>query len=161
ANRVTPFTVSRPYLAERIGSIQDEYVNDFYTASRMYDAVYDAAGRFGGGDPLGESRILLLFSDGDDTSSTRAANVVIHRAKANDVRIYAIGFGPAPNAANLQNLSTATGGSYFTAANAGQLQQAFQQIIEDLEGQYNVRWASLRRGSTSFVPSFTLKLGQE
>lgn len=161
ANRVTPFTVSRPFLTDRILSIQDDFVGGFYSASRMYDAVYDASGRFGNGDPLGESRILLLFSDGRDTSSRRAANVAINRAIANDVRIYAIGFGPSPNTVALQNLTTATGGAYFAAANAAQLQLAFQRIIEDLEGQYNLRWASLRRDATPVIPSFTLRLGAD
>jgi hypothetical protein len=161
AARVTPFTVSRPFLADRIASIQDEFVNGFYSASRMNDAVYDATRRFGSGDPLGESRILLLFSDGRDTSSTRAANTVINSANNNDVRIYAIGFGANPNVAALQNLTTQTGGAYFPAANASQLQQAFQRIIEDLEGQYNVRWASLRRDDAPVTPSFTLRLGAD
>lgn len=161
SNRVTPFTVSRPFLANRIASIQDEFVNDFYGASRLYDAVYDATRLFGSGDPLGESRILLLFSDGRDTSSERAANTVINSANSNDVRIYAIGFGANPDVVALQNLTTQTGGAYFPAANASQLELAFERIIEDLEGQYNVRWASLRRDNTPVLPSFTLRLGAD
>lgn len=159
ATRVVPFTVDRPFLRDNIRAIQQDTVGGFFSGARMYDAIYDAATRFTG-DALNESRIILLFSDGQDTSSTRTANEAIARAKLRDVRVYAIGFGQNVNAQALINLATLTGGAYFPAASAGQLSQAFQRISEDLEGQYSLRWATLRRDAASVKPSFTLRLGQ-
>jgi hypothetical protein len=37
-----------------------------------------------------------------------------------------------------------------------QLDDVFRQIVQDLDGQYNVRWASLKRDDESFIPSFNL-----
>lgn len=160
ATRVVPFTVDRPFLRDSIRGIQQNVVRGFFSGSAMYDAVFDAATRFTG-DPLNESRIILLFTDGRDTSSRRTAGDAINRARLRSARIYAIGFGPNVDAPALINLATGTDGAYFPAASAGQLGTAFQRLTEDLEGQYSLRWATLRRDAASVRPSFTLRIGQD
>jgi hypothetical protein len=57
-------------------------------------------------------------------------------------------------------LATRTNGLYFAADTAEGLAESFERVVNDLEAQYTVRWASGQRGSAvSFFPEFTLGLG--
>lgn len=161
ATLVAPFTVDRAYTRERIDAIQGEVVRGFYSASRMLDALLDAAGTFEAGREDEESRYILLFTDGDDTSSTADTNAVVNLAKARGIRIYAIDFGTDAVSADLDELTGRTDGTLFTAETVADLDDSFMQIVQDLDGQYTVRWASVARSSTPILPGFTLILGDE
>lgn len=56
-------------------------------------------------------------------------------------------------------LVNATGGQSFTSKNAHQLNDIFNQAVINLQGNYAVRWSTLKRGTTPFVPSFTIQFG--
>ena len=161
AEIVTPFTVDRAYTRDRIDAIQSEFVRGFYSASRMLDALLDAAGTFESGSEDEESRYILLFTDGDDTSSTADTNAVVNLAKARGIRIYAIDFGTDAVSTDLDELTERTDGTLFTAETVADLDDSFMQIVQDLDGQYTLRWASVARSSTPFLPGFTLILGDE
>lgn len=161
AEVVTPFTVDRAYTRDRIDAIQSEFVRGFYSASRMLDAVLDAAGTFESASQDEESRYILLFTDGDDTSSTADTNAVVNLAKARGIRIYAIDFGTDAVSTDLDELTERTDGTLFTAETVADLDDSFMQIVQDLDGQYTLRWASVARSSTPFLPGFTLILGDE
>ena len=157
---VAPFTVDRAYTRNQIDSIQDEFVNGFYSASRVLDAVLDAAETFEAGLEQEESRYILVFTDGDDTSSTADTNAVVNLANERGIRIYAIDFGTDAISLDLEELTGRTEGTLFTAATVDDLDDSFDQIVQDLEGQYTVRWASVARSATPFLPGFTLGLGE-
>lgn len=161
SNGVAPFTVDRPYIRERIDAIQEEFVSGFYSGSRMLDAVLDAANTFEAGGEDRESRYILLFTDGDDTSSIADTNTVVNLAKARGIRIYAIDFGTDVISTDLDELTGRTGGTLFTAESVADLDDTFAQIVQDLDGQYTVRWASVARSNTPFLPGFTLILGDD
>lgn len=161
ATLVAPFTVDRAYIRDRIDAVQGEIVRGFYSASRMLDAVLDAAGTFEAGQEEHESRYILVFTDGDDTSSTADTNAVVDLATALGIRVYAIDFGSDAISADLEELTERTDGALFSAETVVDLDDAFQQIVQDLDGQYTVRWASVARSSTPFLPGFTLTLGDE
>lgn len=161
AQVVAPFTVDRAYTVERVGAIQSEFVRDFYSASRLLDALLDAARTFASSGADEEARYILVFTDGDDTSSTTDVNSVVNLARARGIRIYAIDFGTDALSADLQELTRRTGGQLFTAEGVADLDDSFDQIVRDLDGQYTVRWASVARGSTPFLPGFTLILGDD
>lgn len=161
ATVVAPFTVDRAYTRDRIDAVQGEVVRGFYSASRMLDAVLDAAGTFEAGREDQESRYILLFTDGDDTSSTADTNAVVDLATARGIRIYAIDFGSDAISADLDELTERTDGTLFSAETVGDLDESFRQIVQDLDGQYTVRWASVARSSTPFLPGFTLMLGND
>jgi hypothetical protein len=157
---VAPFTVDRAYTRNQIDSIQDEFVNGFYSASRVLDAVLDAAETFEAGQEQEESRYILVFTDGDDTSSTADTNAVVNLANERGIRIYAIDFGTDAISLDLEELTERTEGTLFTAATVDDLDDSFAQIVQDLEGQYTVRWASVARNNTPFLPGFTLMLDE-
>lgn len=159
AQSVSGFTLDRAHLRERIGAIQSEYVRGFYSGARLYDAVYFSTRKFTGGDPLQESRYIVLFTDGYDTSSTRDLDDAVKAARERNIRIYAIGCGPGANLPVLLDLTGRTGGEYFPADTVDRLPGAIQKILDNLEGQYILRWASLRRRDEEVRPSFSIVIG--
>src|SRR5439155_15591056 len=79
---------------------------------------------------------------------------VIRAATNAQVRVLCIGFGAELNPAPLQNITTATQGKYYDAQALGGLTASFDQIGKDLNGRYLLRWATLKRSTNQFSPSF-------
>ncbi len=162
AGRVAARTVDRTFLRNRIDAIQTEFVGGFYSASRAWDAMLDAVETFGTSNARKEARYVVLLSDGDDTSSTVDMEDVLDEALDRNVRIYAIGFGEEVNALELDYLAEQSGGAFFPADSVDELDDTFQEIVDDLSGQYTLRWATLRRSSEDrFDPSFAITLNGE
>jgi hypothetical protein len=159
AARVADFSTDRAWLGGRINAIQTEYVNGFYSGARALDALFESLQRFSQADALNEDRYIVFLSSGRDTSSSRSVNDVVAEAKARAVRIHAIGFGDNPDGTLLNALTAGTGGRRYSALRPETLGNAFTQIINHLDGQYVLRWATLRRDSASFAPSFRVDLG--
>ncbi len=163
AQRVASFSVDRGYVRNRIDAIQDEYVGSYYAGSAVWDAVMFSLEAFQTGNPLYQARYIVLFSDGDDygTSLVRPDEVV-EEARERDVHIFTIGFGDSVNVTDLRYVARSTGGAYVPAASVASLEDAFQTIVEQLGGQYNLRWASLvRDDDKAFKPKFTLSIGDD
>ena len=154
--QVTGFTADKPLLVNRINHIEEDYVGEFIGGSVAWDALVQASEDFGTGTSSTEDRYILLFSDGKDTSSLKTVNDAAKAASDRGIKVYAIAFGTSPNEVDLQTIVTRTGGAYFPAANVAQLESAFEKITTDLEGQYVLRWATLKRGAAQFLPSFTI-----
>ena len=158
-NQVSGFTADHDLLINRINHIEDTYVNGFTGGSLAWDTLVKASADFGAGTSSSEDRYILLFSDGGDTSSAATVNSVIAAANSRGIHIYTIGFGANPNDADLEAIATGTQGAYYPAANVAQLQTSFAKIITDLQGQYVLRWATLKRADVQFLPAFTIGLG--
>ncbi|HDP34321.1 MAG TPA: VWA domain-containing protein [Candidatus Hydrogenedentes bacterium] len=157
---VTPFNVDKEATAAAIREIQSRYVRGFASGARMYDALLAAIQRFGQvSADTEDARYIVLFSNGSDTSSTAFASQVVAEALARRVRIFAVGFGETIESGTLMSLASLTGGRYLSAEKLEDLQPAFARIVEDLEGQYVVRWASLRRDSNTVLPGITVAFG--
>jgi len=160
SNLVIPFNVDKAATAASIGGIQTNYVRGFFSGARMYDALLAAIQRFGEVSVDAEdSRYIVLFSNGADTSSTAFASEVVAAAIARRVHVIAVGFGETIDSGALLSLASLTGGRYISAEKIEDLQPAFERIVEDLQGQYVVRWASLKRDSSSLFPSITVAFG--
>jgi len=93
------------------------------------------------GDPHGQ-KILIVFSDGEDTISRYSLNDAIDAALAGNVQIYGIGLNqsacPCPSAATLNRLAGATGGRYFPAQDGAT--RALNVILEDFRATYTVSY---------------------
>ncbi|MBX3179728.1 MAG: VWA domain-containing protein [Candidatus Hydrogenedentes bacterium] len=161
AIEVVPFTVDRGYLNSAIAGIQGEYVQGFAGASRLFDTLLTAIRSFSTQNAGRESRYLIVFTDGGDTSSFSTANDVINAAQQRGVRIFAVDFGEEEVDAGLIQLTSNTRGQLFAAASVAQLEDAFRRIVRELDGQYNIRWATLARSSEPFRPGFMLTLGSD
>ncbi|MBI1318461.1 MAG: VWA domain-containing protein [Candidatus Hydrogenedens sp.] len=157
AQRVAEFTTDRDFLRAQIDTIQDDFVGGFAGFARIYDTIIQAVTRFDGEDPDKEDRYIVLFTDGNDTSSVASLNAAVGAANAAGVSIYTVAVGQNINEVTLIDIATRTGGLYIPANTSAQLAESFQQVVNDLEAQYTVRWASGQR-SGEFTPRFTLGL---
>lgn len=158
--RVSGLSTNKAYLKSRIDAIEEEYVQGFPAASRCWDALYAGVMEFPIEISGDEQRFVICLSDGRDESSLMRARDSIEAAKERKVRIYCIGFGDDPNRETLERITEETGGQYYGADHLDALSESFEQISNDLQGQYTLRWATLKRyESDTFTPSFTISVG--
>jgi len=149
------FISDKGALSQYIDSIEDTYVQGNYAGTRCWDAVYAALEEFG--DPIpDEQRYLVVMSDGNDDSSVLPdpVNAIVALAQEKQVRIYAVAFGDDINTAALEQLTSETMGQYYVAATTPDLPLQFSKIAKNIDGQYILRWATLKRAAVSFQPSF-------
>jgi Ca-activated chloride channel family protein len=90
--------------------------------------------------------VVLVFTDGDDTSSRVGRGTVMDRARAEEVMIYAIGlqseyFDGArvvrtrPDS-GLRRLADESGGGYFELKQTSDLGPTFTRVAQELHSQY-------------------------
>ncbi|MFL6214502.1 MAG: VWA domain-containing protein [Blastocatellia bacterium] len=106
-------------------------------STAIWDAVYSVSN-----DLLRREagrRVIILITDGEDTSSTLKLRDAVERTWRNEVIVYAIGIGdPAfgVDTGVLKKITQETGGRAFFPRSEGDLDKAFAQIDEDLRSQY-------------------------
>ncbi len=104
-------------------------------------AMYDALARVGQ-DLTGHAgkKVIVLFTDGKDNSSTLNPDSAIQRAKANGVPIYTIAQGEAIGHRDLleqlAGISKATGGESFAIEKPSEIGRVFDKVSEDLTHGY-------------------------
>jgi hypothetical protein len=161
---VSDLTSDKTTLGELIDGIEENQVLGNYAGTRCWDAILLAINKFGPFNPeihRDEQRFLVVMSDGNDASSLINTNAnpidtLVAQAQANHVRVYCVAFGPDINTNALQQLTSQTLGRYYEAATTADLPLQFTRIARDLDGQYLLRWATLRRAPAEFQPSFVL-----
>ena len=87
-------------------------------------------------------RAIVVLSDGDDTDSFHSLPDVIAAAQRSEIQIYALtvhkkGLRPAGDII-LRRLADETGGGFFVARSAKELQGAFAEIEQEMRTQYFV-----------------------
>jgi Ca-activated chloride channel family protein len=103
----------------------------------LYDALArvsrDLSGRAG-------KKVIVLFTDGDDNSSTLTTNIAIQRAKAVGVPVFTIAQGEALGhpeyLKQLAEVSKATGGVSFVIREPNEIAAVFEKVSEDLMHGY-------------------------
>jgi hypothetical protein len=153
--QVISLTTDKGLLNSAIAGIWTNYVQGFPAASRAWDALGSAISALGPTNS-DETHYIAFMSDGQDDSSTNTVDNVIAAATAADVQIYSVGFGDELDSTTLQNISASTVGRYYEATNLSALALSFAQIGKDLSSQYVLRWATLKRSTNSFMPSFQI-----
>lgn len=113
-----------------------------FGGTSLYDAIYvvcqDLLTRQAG------RHTIIVFTDGEDTTSHYRLSDAIDRAWRSEVTIYAIGIGDrfrfGINEGVLKKLSQETGGRAYFPKNPDDLAQAFRQIEDELRSQYLVAY---------------------
>ncbi|MCX5759700.1 MAG: VWA domain-containing protein, partial [Candidatus Hydrogenedentes bacterium] len=157
--QIAGFSTDKEYLKDAIDGIRPA-VSSFLAESRCWDALFAAASQFSTSeaDMKDEQRAIVFLSDGRDEASTHTYQDVVNRAKQRGIALYSIGFGAELDLTTLQLLSSQTKGQYYSASTVDQLGAQFQQIVNDLGGQYILRWATLQHTAQPFTPSFEISI---
>jgi Ca-activated chloride channel family protein len=116
---------------------------DFGYPTRLWDAVDESIGKLEGMDGR---RVVLVFTDGDDTDSKVGVGDVTERARQKDVMVYAIGLdneyknnGQTVRSKpdhRLKGLAAETGGGFFELKRTADLGETFTRVAEELHSQY-------------------------
>ena len=116
---------------------------DYGNGTRLWDAVGASLDELKGIDGR---KVILVFTDGDDTESKMRLGQVLDRARAEEVMIYAIGLESRyfdgqrqvrtkPDS-GLRKIADETGGGYFELTKASDLAPTFTKVAQELHSQY-------------------------
>jgi Ca-activated chloride channel homolog len=127
-------------LFERIHKQKGGGSTALYDAIAVYlSRVQDGTGR----------KVLVLFSDGEDTRSVTPFSELLKLVRSSRVTIYAIAFGVNTGSgravrprAVLNQLASMTGGQVFTPSMARDLPGIYDRILEDLAAQFVIGYVS-------------------
>lgn len=110
----------------------------------LYDAVALAAES--SADEARPARVLVLLTDGDDSSSRSGIEGAIRSASDAGLSVYAIGIeGSGFNPAALERITGATGGSYYATASTAALADVYASIAEELARTWQVEYVTAAR----------------
>ena len=136
--------LSASFSNDRDGLITEIRDLDFGNGTRLYDAINESLNQLHGIDGR---RVVLVFTDGDDTES-RSMNLgrVIERARNDEVMIYAIGLESeyfngqshvrSKPDSGLRKVADETGGGYFELKQTSDLGPTFTRVAQELHSQY-------------------------
>ena len=132
-----PFTDNRDQLIRYLGDL------DFGYPTRLYDAIDYSMNEL---EPLEGRKVVLVFTDGEDTESRMGAGDVTERARLQETMIYSIGMeNEYFNGQNrvrttpdrgLKRLSEETGGGFFMLKKKDELGSTFTRVAQELHSQY-------------------------
>ena len=105
----------------------------------LYDAIADTAKRLS--EQPSQRRAVVVFTDGQDTSSTRSPSDVSGLASSVDVPVYVVAVAPkrrffGGGNSQLTNLARMTGGEQVQASNQEQLTAALETLLGEMRQQY-------------------------
>lgn len=125
-----------PRLVERIRSRKAKGRTSLYDAMTIYlGSAYDQTGR----------KVLVLYTDGGDTSSSRTWDETIRLLRASDVTVYSVGF--VANArgserltlqSKLMEIARVTGGKAAFPGSMKELEPVYDAIANEIHAQYLV-----------------------
>jgi len=113
-------------------------------------ALYDAIGVYldGAQNQTGQ-KVLVLYTDGGDTTSVMSFRDMLDLLKASDVTVYAVGYlehqssgGRLQQRSELQRAADITGGQAYFPAIAKDLDGVFDKIREELAARYSLGYVS-------------------
>jgi Ca-activated chloride channel homolog len=116
---------------------------DFGNPTRLYDAIAASMDRL---NKIEGRRVVLVFTDGEDTDSRSDAGEVLEQARRSETMIYAVGlrsdyFNGARQVrtkpdSGLKRLAEETGGGYFELDKTSDLAPTFTRVAQELHSQY-------------------------
>ena len=129
------FTNDRDNLIASLADLQ------FGNPTRLYDAIDASLEMLEG---IEGRKVVLVFTDGEDTASKANQGHVRARAQRDDVMIYAIGLKARmlnqvsnPDR-GLKRLAEATGGGYFELKETDELGPTFTRVAQELHSLYAI-----------------------
>jgi Ca-activated chloride channel family protein len=132
------------FMKDRDQLITDIKNLDYGNGTRLWDALAASLDELKG---IEGRRVILVFTDGDDTESHNSSlGKVIDRARADEVMIYAIGLQShyfngqrmvtSKPDSGLRKVADETGGGYFELTRTSELASTFTRVAQELHSQY-------------------------
>jgi VWFA-related protein len=121
--------------SDRVRAALDEAQGEGLTS--LIDATY--TGMMMGESEAGRS-LLIVFSDGVDTSSWLTAESVLETARRGEVVVYGIEIG-SPRDSFPRAISEATGGRLFALESTKDLSTVFSRILEEFRVRYLISYS--------------------
>jgi Ca-activated chloride channel family protein len=146
--QATPFTADLKRIDEGIDHIR------VGAATALFDAIYLVSRAL---DRRQGRKVIVLITDGGDTVSKVDYKEAVRAAEEAEAIVYSIIVVPIENSAGretggehaLIQLSDDTGGKYYYATSAAQLDDAFHKISDELRTQYLLAYYPSQRTSMS------------
>jgi Ca-activated chloride channel homolog len=115
-----------------------------------WTALYDAIGVYlSGAQNLDGQKVLVLYTDGGDTTSAMTFSDMLNLLKASDVTLYSVGYlehqstgGRIQQRSELQRAADITGGQAYFPAIGRDLDGVFDKIREELAARYSLGYVS-------------------
>lgn len=114
-----------------------------------WTALYDALGTYlDGADSQDGRKILVVYTDGGDSSSVLTLPETITLLKASNVTVYAIGLVTHTGSARsmmemtLRQLTEVTGGQAFFPMAMKDVESAYDKVLAEIKGQYHLGYQS-------------------
>jgi Ca-activated chloride channel family protein len=130
---------------ELIGDLNDLY---FGNPTRLNDGIAAGLDALQG---IEGRRVVLVFTDGEDTSSKMGFKTVLERARDEEVMVYSIGLESeyfngmrivkTRPSRDLRKISDETGGGYFELKKSADLAPTFTRVAQELRSQYLIGFA--------------------
>ena len=130
---------------ELIGALNDLY---FGNPTRLNDGIAAGLDALRGIDGR---RVVLVFTDGEDTSSKIGFKTVLEQARDEEVMVYAIGLESeffngmrivkTRPSRDLRKIADETGGGYFELVKTAELAPTFSRVAQELRSQYLIGFA--------------------
>lgn len=94
-------------------------------------------------------KALIVFSDGEDTTSIVQKESVIAMARAVEASVYAVGVGNPPKGF-LKQISQDTGGAFYFPDKVGELIEVFDTIAKELRNNYLIAYSPKRNADNTY-----------
>ena len=130
---------------ELIGALNDLY---FGNPTRLNDGIAAGLDALKG---IEGRRVVLVFTDGEDTASRTGFKTVLERARDEEVMVYSIGLESeffngmrvvkTRPSRDLRKISDETGGGYFELLKTVDLAPTFSRVAQELRSQYLIGFA--------------------
>jgi len=164
--RLKPADLAQVIDFDGIASIRQEFTSDHEALERgilkmapggstaLHNAIYVALSQLKkvrvDSDEEPRRQALIVFSDGEDTSSLISFDDVLDLAKRSETAIYTIGLRDRRSQAAgfrssefvLRTLALETGGRSFFPSTIGDLSMVYGQIADELSSQYAIGYVS-------------------
>jgi Ca-activated chloride channel homolog len=136
------FTNDRDELIAALDDLQ------FGNPTRLNDAIAASLDVL---EKIDGRRVVLVFTDGEDTSSKIGFRTVLERARDEEVMVYAIGLESeyfngqrvqrSRPSRDLRKIADETGGGYFELKKTAELAPTFTRVAQELRSQYLLGFA--------------------
>ena len=143
--RVSRFApASYPHLFERVRDNRAEGSTALYDALALY---LQAAEQQDG------QKVLLLYSDGLDSTSTTGYGKLVEMLRRNNVMVYAIGYvenlgsSRMTGQVRLNDMAHQTGGESFYPVGRDELDKAYKRILDEIKARYTLGYISTNPSS--------------